>query len=120
MGLDLFSGWELQGSLEDGLSMPCQAGNQFDLGEMWECPFFTQLHDVATNKPSSTWILCVSPYPHKVQEIISKQPTNPVLYWLGQYQAGKFGMKDGPGMSLLSRRPLGQTKYQCLYSPAAP
>ena len=60
--------------------------SHFDLGEMWECPFFTQLPDFAsgTTASASAWLLCVSPYPHQRPQIIEKQPTNPVLYWLGE------------------------------------
>ena len=42
---------------------------------------------------SSTWMLCVSPYPHYRPE----RPTNPCLYWLGEYRDEHFHLGEAAG-----------------------
>ena len=40
----MVAGWQYQGMFTQGKSRPC---DDWDLGEMWECPFFVELPDTA-------------------------------------------------------------------------
>lgn len=91
----LRAGWEYQGKLDVGKSKPCQDGEDYDLGAMWECPFFVSLPDTTNSKSETPWILCVSPYPHHC----SDRPTNPCLYWIGSFQEERFQLGDAAGKS---------------------
>ena len=87
-----------------------------DTGAMWECPFLVPLSSdpqaarndgSASDGPSSsaasagpdeggtaatsTYVLCVSPYPHRGPS------TNACLYWLGEYQEGRFDIDAADG-----------------------
>ena len=84
------AGWTFQGCLENARSQPCADGKGYDMGAMWECPFFVNLQERGS---SPSWLLCVSPYPHHCTD----RPTNPCLYWLGDYKGGKFQMDTASG-----------------------
>ena len=89
----VFAGWEFQGQLEVGKSKPCQDGEGYDLGAMWECPFFVSLSDPSHSHAEPLWLLCVSPYPHHCTD----RPTNPCLYWLGSFQDERFQLGSAAG-----------------------
>lgn len=116
------AGWEFQGTLEDGLSRSPKDGSCCDLGDMWECPFFVQLlqHGSDSGHPSDTWMLCVSPYPHKLPEIIQNRPTNPVLYWLGQYADDKFPMSSASSKIFPLFLPQPGVLYQAVFWTRTP
>lgn len=86
-------GWTFQGCLENAKSKLCADGKDYDLGAMWECPFFVHLEDGSSE---GAWVLCVSPYPHHCTD----RPTNPCLYWIGSFQENTFQMDRASGQSL--------------------
>lgn len=86
------AGWQYQGELVTGDSPPCQDGKEYDLGAMWECPFFVNL----APDGQQVWMLCVSPYPHH----LSDRPTNPCLYWLGPLEGERFSLQETKGLLL--------------------
>lgn len=88
----MWLGWEYAGELTQGSTRPCLDDPALDLGAMWECPFFAELQDLEA--PSTiTHILCVSPYPHHLKD----RPTNPCLYWLGDFQGQRFDLESAHG-----------------------
>ena len=91
------AGWKFMGELVVGRSEPCQDGKDYDLGAMWECPFFVKLADASSAQAASppVWMLCVSPYPHFRKD----RPTNPCLYWLGSFEAEQFQLGQCAGQS---------------------
>lgn len=92
MSCRMHTGWEYAGELTQGKTRPCLDEPSLDLGAMWECPFFAELQDQST--PSTiTHILCVSPYPHHLKD----RPTNPCLYWLGDFQGQRFDLEAAHG-----------------------
>jgi len=89
-----------------------------DTGAMWECPFLVPLSSeplagfdgpvstgpsagadsagpdaggAAAAAASQTYVLCVSPYPHRGPS------TNSCLYWLGEYRNGRFDIDAADG-----------------------
>ncbi|KAK9807040.1 hypothetical protein WJX72_011542 [[Myrmecia] bisecta] len=123
---DAAQGWEYAGELTTGKSRPLL---DFDLGAMWECPFFTPLNAKveadaqpsaagpsdgqappasgaapSSNSAEEIHMLCVSPYPHHRTD----RPTNPCLYWLGQYRNEAFDLEAAQGPYLLD---LGDVLY---------
>ncbi|BDA48086.1 Fructan 6-exohydrolase [Coccomyxa sp. Obi] len=102
---NLLSGWKYRGSFIKGKSRPC---DEWDLGEMWECPFFVCLPQTSAEEQSSketangnareaadstAHVLCVSPYPHYRKD----RPTNPCLCWVGQLSNDTFNVEDASG-----------------------
>ena len=91
-----------------GRTKRCQDGD-YDLGAMWECPFFVQLdqhpHDadgIANGTAhAASWVLCVSPYPH----FRDNRPTNPCLYWLGEFRENRFQLGEAAGSQTLIPKP---------------